>query len=97
VTGKYPNERCAICGEPLEDPEFASNYPSFVCEACNSRVVNQAGERPRHNSWGDDGNNPVYIDGHRCWRRYKFGGHMAMRDDDDCPDVFAFYELHGWG
>ncbi|NLT72699.1 MAG: hypothetical protein GXX94_00685 [Chloroflexi bacterium] len=97
MAGKYPSERCAICGEPLESPEFASNYPNFVCQACNSRAVNQAGEPPQHDSWGDDGDNPVYVDAHRCWRRYRYGGHIAMRDDDDCPDLFAFYRLHHWG
>jgi hypothetical protein len=95
--GKYLQTHCAICGVLLEDPQFASNYPNLVCEACQWRAVNARGRAPRHNSMAESGDNPVYIDGIKCWRRYRFGGYITMRDDDDCTDVFAFYELHGWG
>lgn len=95
TTGRFNCEHCAICGAPIEEWQFASHYPNYVCQACNRRAVNVNGAVPEHDSWGDWGDNPVFIDGHKCWRRYKFGGHIAMRDDDDCPDLRTFYERHG--
>ncbi len=98
--------RCAICGTLHDDPDFASSYMTMVCRACEARAVNEQGDPPRHGppvfhkrgddlvveNWGDHGDNPLYIDGHRCWRRYRFGGYITLRDLWDCPDVTTFYE-----
>ena len=87
--------KCAICSEELENPKFASNYPGFVCRECDSRAVNATGQTPHHESWYDDGDNPVFIDGVKCWRRYRYGGYVTMRDEHDCSDISEFYEKHG--
>ena len=100
---------CSICGATLPDPEFALNYPNFVCDDCNQTAVNEDGETPWH-GWppGDEpvtesgviqmvpdrGENPVYIDGIKCWRRYRFGGHIAFRDTFDCETLAEFYGRH---
>jgi hypothetical protein len=101
---------CSICGTELPNPDFALKYPNFVCDDCDSRAVNKQGDDPWH-GWPpgerpesepgtiqmapDRGENPVYIDGIKCWRRYRFGGHITLRDAFDCDNVREFYDTHG--
>jgi len=100
---------CSICGARLPDPEFVLNYPNFVCDDCNSAAVNEEGDTPWH-GWPpgeepdpesgvipmtpDHGENPVYINGIKCWRRYRFGGHIALRDTFGCATLGEFYDRH---
>jgi hypothetical protein len=85
---------CSICQNLLENPQFARNYPNFVCRSCDQRAVNRDGAPPRHESRLDDGDNPVFIDGIKCWRRYRFGVYITMRDSYDCTDITDFYDKH---
>jgi hypothetical protein len=45
----------------------------------------------------DSGDNPVFIDGVKRRRRYRFGGYSTMRDDFDCDDIGEFCRRHTAG
>jgi hypothetical protein len=96
---------CSICGAVISD----TPYPNRVCDDCDERAVNADGERPWHGfppgeepdtddnaiqMQPDRGENPVFIDGHKCWRRYRFGGWVTMKDEHDCETLQEFYEAH---
>ena len=81
-------QSCAICDAELD--ESLNDYPGAVCRNCDRRSLNKEGNRARHireidpgpqSYFIDGGDNPVFIDGIRCRRRYRFGGWVTMRDD----------------
>jgi DNA-directed RNA polymerase subunit RPC12/RpoP len=76
---------CALCGAPLPHPEYARRYPNLVCRRCDGRALNRDGEHPK-------GDNPVFIDGRQCWRRYRFGSHLTMLDEYNCRTIVEFFE-----
>ena len=86
---------CPICGRDLlgdfEDPVTINMYQGLVCRKCDDRAVNREGSEPRH-YWDDDGDNPVFIDSQKCWRRYRFGGFVTMIDPNDCDSLEEFYD-----
>jgi hypothetical protein len=84
--------RCALCGAAHNDPDFASGYVTMVCHECDGRAVDVDGGQPRHESSNDGGDNPVFIDGYQCWRRYKFGRYVTMRDSWNSRDAGEFYD-----
>jgi hypothetical protein len=85
---------CSICGVALPNPSFAKNYPNIICRTCDEKAVDAQGKPPRHDSQSDVGDNPVFIDGLKCWRRYRFGGFVTMKDDHNCKDISEFYTRH---
>jgi hypothetical protein len=108
VTSHEPNMTCPVCGGEVEGD--TDTYVNLVCDFCDERAVNRDGEEPWH-GWPpgeepesedetirmapDRGENPVFIDGEKCWRRYRFGGWVTMVDNHNCDSLEEFYEAHG--
>ncbi|WP_435319030.1 hypothetical protein [Haloarchaeobius sp. TZWSO28] len=102
--------RCAVCGVPEDRArDLPVGYANPVCRDCDELAVDQAGddpwtgwppgERPEPEAGAiqlapDAGANPVYIAGVKCWRRYRFGGHITRRDAFDCDSLDDFSERH---
>lgn len=94
VSSDYPNMVCRECdsralNKDTKKARHCGEYPDFI-----------RGAKEHLNKTGalflppDDGDNPVFIDGIKCWRRYRFGGWVTMRDNYDCNSLEEFYEKH---
>ena len=82
----YPHF-CSICGDRF-DHLLSTTYANPICDDCDTRAVTEPGVPARK------GDNPVFIDGIRCFRRYKMGGWLSQRDTLGCDDYDDFYDTH---
>jgi ADP-ribosyl-[dinitrogen reductase] hydrolase len=80
---------CSICGAQALNP--GHSFPRRVCADCEARARNAAGEPAWRNYQWDEGDNPVFIDGIRCWRVFRFGDCFTMRDELGCDTEEAFH------
>lgn len=100
---------CSICGATADQVNLPTGYSNPVCKQCDNLAVNESGDAPWHGyppgEWPetedgvivsppDRGENPVFIAGAKCWRRYRFGGWITRRDAFDCQDLREFHYYH---
>lgn len=91
LTSTYPNLVCRECdlravNENGEDPKRGAEYRAKLkAESDNPDNVDVP---------SDAGENPVFIDGQKCWRRYRFGGFVTSVDQFDCDTMYEFQEKH---
>lgn len=91
LTSTYPNLVCWECelraiNKNGEDPKYGAEYRSKLkAEGDNPDDVNVP---------SDAGENPVFIDGRKCWRRYRFGGFVTSVDQFNCDTMLEFKEKH---
>ena len=86
ATMDYENMFCQRCDQRLvtedgSDPQFGNEYAGR-----DTVVENSDGEKVIQMA-PDIGDNPVYINGEKCWRVYKFGGFVTLWDPYDCESL----------
>jgi hypothetical protein len=89
----YANLVCETCDERAVTEEAVS--PKHGNEYLGrDTIIDDDSDTPTIRMAPDVGDNPVFIDGQKCWRRYRFGGWITRRDDHDCASIEEFHEAH---
>jgi hypothetical protein len=91
LSSTYPNLVCEECdqkavNEDGENPVYGHAY--------REKLKSESDDPESVNVPSDAGENPVFIDGHKCWRRYKFGGYITRLDQFDCDTLREFVARH---
>jgi len=83
--------RCSTCGrEPVGD-----DHPNLICPRCDALALNDAARPAEVAPDRASGDDPVYVDGKQCWRRFHQGGWVTMLDADNCRDYPEFCRRNG--
>lgn len=94
--GPYPGLVCEGCDQRALN---ARGQPALHCNSTPEaierakEIIKAHREKGDHIDcvdFGDGGDNPVFIDGKKCWRRYRFGGWVTMIDCFDCETLETF-------
>ncbi len=94
-------EKCPICKTP--NSHIVKGFYKMICVECDTKALNVNGEPAKYhkediddNNWPfgfDMGDNPVFIDGQKCWRKYHMDRHITMLDDIDCKSLREFIDM----
>jgi DNA-directed RNA polymerase subunit RPC12/RpoP len=92
-TSQYANLVCESCDERAvtKDTEKLKTGNEYLGE---ETIIDDNRDGLTLRMAPDVGDNPVFIDGQKCWRRYRFGGWVTRQDDHDCDSVMEFHETH---
>jgi hypothetical protein len=91
LTSAYPNVVCKECdrqavNEDGEKPKHGASY--------KKREKSKSSDPSSISATVNSGDNPVFIDGNKCWRRYRYGGYITQLDQFDCDDIGEFRQKH---
>jgi hypothetical protein len=86
---------CSICERLLTSPGL--DHPNLVCIFCDKEALGSDGSAAFFDARTEMGDNPVWIRGRKCWRRYHFGGFHTMADSEDLPSIEAYYKKYKGG
>jgi hypothetical protein len=68
LPSRPPTFTCSIC-EGSVNQMTAAQYPNYVCQECDEQALNAKGEPATMDSASDRGDNPVFVEGIKCFRR----------------------------
>ena len=89
----YANLVCEACDSRARTA--ADEQPAHGAEYVDEELVHEGDDGTTVINPGPDaGDNPVYIDGNRCWRRYRFGGWVTRLDEHGCDSLAEFHYTH---
>jgi|GEM_PF-1139077 len=91
VSDSYPYLVCLECDSKAlnskgEKAKHAISDPEFIKDSKKMAAKSILLSPP------DGGDNPIFIDRKKCWRRYRFGGWVTMFDPFNCESINEFYK-----
>lgn len=91
LTSAYPNVVCKECDRRAVtvDSEEPKHGVAYV-----KREKTENDDPDSISFTANPGDNPVFIDGEKCWRRYRYGGFITQLDQFDCENIKKFRHKH---